>query len=76
MDEKFLELLAEGIRGAAYVLVNRIKEGEATAADIAQLRAMFRDAGGDLRFGNKPTAVGVDVLASMDDIDPADFLVN
>jgi hypothetical protein len=70
MNERDLvAALEKGVIDAAHKLALKAKEGTISAAEIAQLRAMFRDAGGTLMFGSKATPVGDDVLASMADID-------
>lgn len=69
-DLDMLAILEKGMIAAAEVLVERIKKGECSAADIGQLRAMYKDAGGTLTFGGRPTSVGDTVLESMADIDP------
>jgi hypothetical protein len=63
-------ILDRGIRAAAQELVRRIEEGTCSAADIAQLRAMYKDVGGTLMFGTTLTPTGDAVLESLKDIDP------
>jgi hypothetical protein len=63
-------LAAHGIRVATMHLVKKAELGDLTASELAQLRAIHRDAGGTLAFGGAPTALGDDVLASMADLDP------
>lgn len=62
-------LLERGIKAAAETLVRRIEEGTCSAADIGQLRAMFKDAGGSLTFGGRATPAGDAVLDSLANID-------
>lgn len=68
MDE-LLDILEEGLRASARTLVQRAQAGECTAAEVAQIRAMFKEAGGSLKFGGKTNEVGDEILASMADID-------
>lgn len=70
VDEDLLRLLEEGLGESVRTLVRRSKEGKISAAEIAQLRAMARDAGMVLSFNGKPTPVGDDVLESLKDVDP------
>ena len=70
-SDELLELLGEGVKAAAQALVEKAKAGEATASDIAQLRAMFRDAGGTMQFAGEPTDTGDAVLDSLSEVDPA-----
>lgn len=69
-DDELVEILEEGLRDSARTLVRKAKAGEASAADIAQLRGLFKDAGGSLTFRSKPNEVGDEILASMADVDP------
>lgn len=70
--EELLALLEDGIESAVVSLVKRIEEGQASAADIGQLRALFKDAGGSLTMpgSQQPNQLGDSVLTSMADIDP------
>lgn len=69
-NDDLLELLESGLKAAAEKLVARIKAGEFSAADVAQLRSMARDAGITLSFNGRPTPVGDSVLESLSDVDP------
>lgn len=69
-NEELLALLEEGMVAASRHLVSKIKAGEACAADISTLRALFKDAGGSLTFAGQANEVGDEVLAGMADIDP------
>lgn len=71
MDKKTFDLLEEAQNAAARLLVNKVNAGRASAAEIAQLRAMFKDAGGVMTFREQPTRTGESVLACLDDVDPA-----
>lgn len=68
-DAEMRAILERGIAAAAQELVRRIEEGTCSAADIAQLRAMYKDAGGTLNFGGRATTAGDAVLDSLQDID-------
>lgn len=68
-DAEIRAILERGIRAAAQELVRRIEEGTCSAADIAQLRAMYKDCGGTMAFGGRPTPVGDAVLESLANID-------
>jgi hypothetical protein len=70
-NEDMLKILGEGMGEAARLLVAKVSEGSASAADIGQLRSMFKEAGGTLTLGFSPTPVGDTVLDSLKDIDPA-----
>ena len=70
-DGELLELLEEGLREAVRLLVEKVRDGQASAADIAQLRALHKDAGGALSFSGRTTELGDDVLASLSDVDPS-----
>lgn len=69
-DAEMRTLLEKGIEAAAKELVRRIQEGTCSAADIGQLRAMYKDAGGTLQFGGRPTSAGDAILDSLSNIDP------
>ena len=69
-NDDLRELLEEGLKEGARGLVDRIKRREFSAADIAQIRAMARDAGIVLTFNGKPTPAGDDVLEALRDVDP------
>lgn len=69
-DAEMREILARGIVAAAKALVDRVLEGQFSAADIAQLRGMFKDAGGSLSCGGLTTPAGDSVLDSLSNIDP------
>lgn len=68
-DAEMRQLLERGLEAAAKALVDRIEAREFSAADVAQLRAMFKDAGGVLTFGGRTTPAGDAVLDSLKDID-------
>lgn len=69
MDD-LLALLEEGIRDSVRLLVLKVREGTASAADIRMLREFASEAGLGLRAGHQPTPLGDEVLASMADVDP------
>lgn len=68
-NEELIALLERGVTTAAEKLVARIEAGEFSAADVAQLRGMFKDAGGTFVFNGRPTPAGDSVLESLADID-------
>lgn len=70
-DAEMRTILARGIASAAKELVRRVEDGSCSAADIAQLRGMFKDAGGTLSTSMGPTPLGDDVLESLANIDPS-----
>lgn len=74
-DIEMRAILERGMRAAAQALVERVEAREFSAADVAQIRAMYKDCGGVLSFGGHPTAIGDDVLESLSNIDP-DMLQN
>jgi hypothetical protein len=69
-DAEMRAILERGMTAAAQELVRRVEEGTCSAADIAQLRAMFKDCGGSLTFGGRVSPVGDSVLESLANIDP------
>lgn len=71
MDKDTLSILEAAQSTAARLLAKKVNEGKASAADIAQLRAMFKDVGGTLSFRDAPTSTGKAVLLSLDDVDPS-----
>ncbi len=73
IDQKLLDLIEEGVAEAARGLVRRIKNGEFSAADVAQLRSMAKDLGLEFRVGSRPTPLGDEVLESLLDVDPSLF---
>lgn len=68
-DAEMRAILERGIVAAAQELVRRIEEGTCSAADIAQLRGMYKDCGGTLSFGGRSTPAGDAVLESLQDVD-------
>lgn len=68
-DAEMRTILEKGIEAAAKELVKRIEAGTCSAADIGQLRGMFKDAGGTLSFGGRTTPAGDAVLDSLRNID-------
>jgi hypothetical protein len=68
-NEELLEILSESVGDAATFLADKIKAGDASAADISAMYKMFRDAGGSLEFAGRLTPVGDDVMDSLADID-------
>lgn len=72
-NEDIIEKLEEGISAAVTLLVERVKKGSATASDISQLRALFKEAGGALTFGSRTTPAGDSVLESLADVDQSLF---
>lgn len=72
-NEALLADLEDGITYSVKLLVERAKEGKASASDIAQLRGLFKDAGGALTFGSRATPAGESVLESLADVDPELF---
>lgn len=68
-NDDLRELLEEGLKEGARGLVDRIKRREFSAADVAQIRGMARDAGITLSFAGKATPVGDDVLETLKDVD-------
>lgn len=74
-DAEMRTILERGIVAAAEELVKRVEAGTCSAADVAQLRGMYKDCGGTLSFGDHRTPVGDSVLDSLSNIDP-DMLKN
>ena len=68
-NEDLLGLLEDGLRESVKMLVEKVKAGTASASDVSQLRSMAKELGIELSAHGKPTPVGDDVLASMQDVD-------
>lgn len=73
LDPKLQKLLEEALEDAIRGLAKRVKKNEFSAADLAQLRAIARDAGISFNFNGQPTKLGDRVLEEMADIDPELF---
>lgn len=69
-DDELHELLERGIRDAVRLLVEKVNEGTASAADIGKLREFAAEAGIGLRAGPSATPLGDDVLESLGNVDP------
>ena len=69
--EDLLAVLEEAMTGSAKHLAQKVKDGTVTASDIGQIRALFSEAGGDLRFQSQPTETGDSVLSSLSNVDPS-----
>jgi hypothetical protein len=68
-DYDLLEILEEGVKASVRLLVQKAQRGEANASDIAQLRGLYKDAGGSMTFRGRSNEVGDEVLDSMADVD-------
>ena len=63
--------LERALMAAIDRLVDRAEDGTISAADISHLRALYREAGGELLgFQGQPTELGDDILASLANVDP------
>lgn len=69
MNDELLAKLEAALMCAIDRLVERAEDGTITAADITHLRGLYREAGGELRYGSAPTEMGDDVLASLANVD-------
>jgi hypothetical protein len=69
-NDELIELLATAIGNSAKVLADKAALGEITAAEIAQLRSLFKDAGGaTLTTQGETTPVGDSILEGMSGLD-------
>ena len=70
MDDALLDKLQKALFAAIDRLVERAEDGTITAADITHLRALYKEAGGELMsFQGRPTELGDEVLASLATLD-------
>ena len=73
-EADLIALMNEGLTEATKALVKRAKSGEITAAEISQLRSLFKDAGGALQTSQgQPTTAGDSVLEGMGDLGDAEL---
>jgi hypothetical protein len=70
MTDELIALISDALGASARVLADKAASGEITASEIAQLRALFKDAGGALQSSQGTTTVAGDsVLSGMADLD-------
>tara|TARA_Y100000401_G_C8318203_1_gene223749 strand:- start:458 stop:700 length:243 start_codon:yes stop_codon:yes gene_type:complete len=69
-NDELLDLLAEALGNSAKVLADKAALGEISAAEITQLRALFKEAGGaTMTSQGEKTPVGDSILEGMSGLD-------